>query len=130
MADVQISTNKSQEDLVSFFTGFNDLLEQLDSDADNLVTEYLERKLEDYVTILLGMIFKLEIGESTEHRNNLLMLLRMLYDLSYGKLKDISNEIEKQQPSVGQRSGYNVPLERREGRPKFVVTREQLMNLR
>ena len=94
------------------------------------MTEYLERKLEDYVTILLGMIFKLEIGESTEHRNNLLMLLRMLYDLSYGKLKDISNEIEKQQPSVGQRSGYNVPLERREGRPKFVITREQLMNLR
>ena len=130
MADVQISTNESQEDLVSFFTGFNDLLEQLDSDADNFVTEYLERKLEDYVTILLRMIFKLEIGESTEHRNNLLMLLRMLYDLSYGKLKDISNEIEKQQPSVGQRSGYNVPLERREGRPKFVITGEQLMNLR
>ena len=73
MADVQISTNESQEDLVSFFTGFNDILEQLDSDADNFVTEYLERKLEDYVTILLGMIFKLEIGESTEHRNNLLM---------------------------------------------------------
>ena len=58
------------------------------------------------------------------------MLSRMLYDLSYGKLKDISNEIEKKQPSVGQRSGYNVPLERREGRPKFVITREQLMNLR
>ena len=76
------------------------------------------------------MIFKLEIGESTEHRNNLLMLLRMLYDLSYGKLKDISKEIEKQQPSVGQRSGYNVPLKRREDRPKFVITREQLMNLR
>ena len=78
------------------------------------------------------MIFKLEIGESTEHRNNLLMLSRMLYDLSYGKLKDISNEIEKKQSSVGQRSGYNVPLERREGRPKFVITREhvQLMNLR
>ena len=49
MADVQISTNESQEDLVSF----NDLLEQLHSDADNFVTEYLERKLEDYVTILL-----------------------------------------------------------------------------
>ena len=51
MADVQISTNEGQEDLVSFFTGSNDLLEQLDSDADNFVTEYLERKLEDYVTI-------------------------------------------------------------------------------
>lgn len=57
------------------------------------------------------------------------MLLRMLHDLSYVKLKDISNEMEKQQPSVGQRSGYNVPLEKTEGRPKFVITREQLMNV-
>ena len=99
MADVQISTNESQEDLLSF----NDLLEQLDSNADDFVTEYLERKLEDFVTILLGIFFKLEIGESTEHRNNLLMLLTLLYDLWYGKLKDISDEIEKQQPSVSQR---------------------------
>ena len=75
------------------------------------------------------MIFKLEISESTEHRNYLLMLLRMLYDLSYGKLKDISNEIEKQQPSVGQRSGYNAPLERTEGWLKFVISREQQVNL-
>ena len=62
------------------------------------------------------MIFKLETGESTEHRNNL--------------LKDISKEIEKPQPFVGQRSGYNVHLERTEGRPKFAITREQLANLR
>ena len=67
LADVQISTSEGQEDLVRFLTGFNDLLEQLDSDADNFVTEYLERKLEDYVTILLGMIFKLEIGQGSEH---------------------------------------------------------------
>ena len=59
---------------MSFFTGFNDLLEQLDSDADNFVTEYLDRKLEDYVTILLGMIFKLETDESKEHRNNVELL--------------------------------------------------------
>ena len=38
------------------FTGFNDLLQQLESCADNLVTEYLERKLEDCVSILFGMI--------------------------------------------------------------------------
>ena len=44
MADVQISTNESQEDIVSFFTGFSDLLEQLDSDADNFVTEFLGKE--------------------------------------------------------------------------------------
>ena len=76
------------------------------------------------------MIFKLEIGKSTEYRNNRLMLLRM-YDSSFGKLKNISSEIEKQQPSVGQRFGYDVPLERTEGGPRFVIiTREQLVNLR
>ena len=41
MADVQTLTNK---DLVSYFAGFNDLLEKLGSDAaNNFVTEYFER---------------------------------------------------------------------------------------
>ena len=56
----------------------------------------------------------LQIGESADHRRNL--LIRMLYDLLYGKLNDISNE---EQPSVGQRSGYNVPLKRTAGRLNF-----------
>ena len=52
------------EELQSYFIGFDDILQQLDSCADNLATEYLESKLEDYVTILFGMIYQLEIGES------------------------------------------------------------------
>ena len=66
-------------------------------------------------------MFKLEIGGSKEYRNNVLMLLRMLNDLSQVKLKNISSKIEKQQQSAGQRPGYNVPFdhERTEGRPKF-----------
>ena len=42
------------EELQSCFIAFHDILQQLDSCADNLATEYLERKLEDYVTICLG----------------------------------------------------------------------------
>ena len=53
MVDVLSLANEGQEDLVGFFSGFNDFLEQLDSDANKFVTENLEGKLEDYVTTLL-----------------------------------------------------------------------------
>ena len=42
-----IESSAIDDELESYFTGFNDLLQQLESCADNLVTEYLERKLED-----------------------------------------------------------------------------------
>ena len=83
MADVDAA-----EELQSYFIGFDDILHQLNSCTDNLATEYLERKLEDYVTILFGMICQLEIGESAEHRNDLLALLKVLYELAYGKLEE------------------------------------------
>ena len=118
------------EELQSYFIGFDDILQQLDSCADNLATEYLERKLEDYVTILFGMICQLEIGESAEHRNDLLALLKMLYELAYGKLEEIFSQINMEQVSLEQRSGYYVPLEKTGGRPKFAITKEQLVNLR
>ena len=57
LADVQISTNEGQGGFVSCFTGFNDCLEQLDSDADNFVTEYLERKLEFGALSLFALRF-------------------------------------------------------------------------
>ena len=66
------------EELQSYFIGFDDILQQLDSCTDNLATEYLERKLEDYVTILFGVIYQLEIGESAELRSELFALLKML----------------------------------------------------
>ena len=121
------------KELESYFIGFNDLLQQLESCADNLVTEYLERterKLEDYVSILFGMICQSEIGESTEHRNDVLEPLKVLYELSYEKLEEISQKIIMEQASIDQGSGYYVPLEKTGGRPKFVVTKEQLLNFR
>ena len=43
----------------------------------------------------------------------------------------ISNEIARETATIcWKRSGYNVPLQRTEGRPKFTITREQLVNLR
>ena len=58
MADVfKSQPTKVKEALWVFFTGFNDFLEQLDSDADNLVTEYLERKLEFGALSLFALRF-------------------------------------------------------------------------
>ena len=76
------------------------------------------------------MICQLEIGESAEHRNDLLALLKMLYELAYGKLEEIFSQINMEQVSLEQRSGYYVPLEKTGGRPKFAITKEQLVNLR
>ena len=125
MADVDAA-----EERQSYFIGFDDILQQLNFCTDNLPTEYLERKLEDYFTILFGMICQLEIGESAEHRNDLLALLKVLYELAYGKLEEIFSQINMEQVSLEQRSGYFVPLEKTGGRPKFAITKEQLVNLR
>ena len=105
-----VESSAIDDELESYFTGFNDLLQQLESCADNLVTEYLERKLEDCVSILFGMICQLEIGESTEHRNDVLEPLKVLYELSYEKLEEISQKIIMEQASIDQGSGYYVPL--------------------
>ena len=126
MADVAAA-----EELQSYFIGFDDILQQLDSCADNLATEYLERKLEDYVTILFGMICQLEIGESADPRNDLLALLKMLFELAYGKLDEIFSQMNMEQVSLEQRSGYYVDLEKAGGRRKLAITKlEQLVNLR
>ena len=41
----------------------------------------------------LVMICQLEICESIERRNDLLTFLEILYELAYGKLKEISEQI-------------------------------------
>lgn len=68
MADVDAIEEELHSYVHSFFflTGFDDILQQVDSCSDNLATEYLERKLEDYVTILFGIICQLEIGEGIQ----------------------------------------------------------------
>ena len=119
------------EDLEGFFLGFNDILLQLESSTDNLLIEYLERKLEDYITILVGIIFQLEDEESTEPRKEILTLLKTFYDFSFEKWQAASRQIEPELLSLGKGSElYYIPLEKTMGRPKFSITREQLLNLR
>ena len=112
-----------EEELRNFFIGFtcNEILKQLESCDVNPATEYSERKLENYVTI--------ESGERSEHRSNLLTLLRALYELSYGKLEILSSQIQEQS-CLQQKSSYYPQLEKTGGRPMFSLTKEQLVNLR
>ena len=42
------------EELQSYFIGFDDILQQLDSCADNLATEYLERNWKIMLQFCLG----------------------------------------------------------------------------
>ncbi len=122
---------ESFDDLESFFGGFNDILLQLESSTDNLLIEYLERKLEDHISILQGMIFQLEDEESTEPQNDVVTLLKTLYDFSFEKWEEASQQIETELLSLGNGSElYSLPLEKTMGRPKFLITREQLLNLR
>ena len=119
------------EDLENFFLGFNDILLQLESCTDNLLIEYLERKLNDYVTIFLGVIFQLEDGERTKSRNEILTLLKTLYDFSFDKWQAVSQQIETELLSFGKGSDLNhLPQEKTMGCPKFPITKEQLLNLR
>jgi len=50
--------------------------------------------------------------------------------LAYGKLEKIFSQVNMEQVSLEQRSGSYVPLEKTGGRPKFAITKEQLVNLR
>ena len=59
----------------------------------------------------------------TEHQNVVLEPLKLLYELSYEKLEEISQKIFMEQTSIDQGSGYYISLEKTGGRPKFVVTK-------
>jgi len=42
--------------------------------------------------------------------------------LAYGKLEEIFSQVNMEQVSLEERSGYYVPLKKTGGRPKFAIT--------
>ena len=116
-------------DLENFFRDFDKLLRQLESSSDHLFLEYLERKLEDYLSILFGMVCQLEDGNNGIE-SEVLRLLKDLYDYSYGKWEFIAQTIAQRQVKINQGSEYHLSMERTLGRPKYSITREQLLTLR
>ena len=45
-----------REELEKYFRYSNDLMHQLDTVTDNLLSEYLERNLEYFIVFLFGMV--------------------------------------------------------------------------
>ena len=129
---LNMAAGSREGELETFFRNFNELLNQVTSSTDHLLLEYLERKLENYMSILFGMICQLEGGKSNDNEPStenklMLQLLEELFTLSYGKWEVILQTISEQEVD---QSGYYPPKEKTLGRPKFSITKEQLLLLR
>ncbi len=46
-------------DLGQFFVEFDQLLQNIKTTNDNMALEYMERKLENFVAVLVGMMYQL-----------------------------------------------------------------------
>ncbi len=118
-----------REELVKYFTDFNALINQIDSVSDNLLTEYLERKLEYSIVVLFGIICSSQNGENDQNTSDVTLMLKDLYNFAYRKWEAVTERITSDQ-SMLQSSQYFLPVERTRGRPKFIVTMDQLQHLR
>ena len=118
------------EELRLFLHDFDKLLNKIDSSSDNLHLEYLERKLENYLTVLLGLICQME--GPTEDESDVHKLLKQLFDHSYGKWENIFQKTLEKELKTDQGFKYFAPNTKSEtrGRLKFLVTKEQLPTLR
>jgi hypothetical protein len=105
----------------------------VESSTDHLLLEYLERKLENYITILFGLICQLEDVKCNLENSNeseVLTLLKQLLDHSYCKREVIFQKISEQEDKIDEGSKYCPPQDKTLGRPKFSITKEQLLTLR
>lgn len=118
----------TRDELEKYFRDFNDLLKQLNNVTDNMLTEYMERKLEYFIVVLFGMISSYENNENTLETNDVLVLLKQLYEFAYSKWNEVKEKIAAEQSL--QSSQYLTPQEVTGGRPKFIITKQQLEYLR
>ena len=118
-----------REEPEKYFRDFNDLMHQLDTVTDNLLSEYLERKLEYFIVFLFGMVCFCQNGINDQQPVDVVVILKNLYEFAYGKWEEVSERISSNQ-SMLQSSHYFLPLEKTGGRPKFIITKHQLQHLR
>jgi hypothetical protein len=119
-----------EEELKQFFFGFDKVLQQLEGSTDLLLLEYRRKELEYYLGIVAGIIYDLEFKNSKDNQDSdtdseNLRLVKELYELSYHKWP---SSAEKEEES--HESSYQLPTEKTMGRPKFVITKQQLESLR
>ncbi len=86
-----------REELVKYFTDFNALINQIDSVSDNLLTEYLERKLEYSIVVLFGIICSSQNGENDQNTSDVTLMLKDLYNFAYRKWEAVTERITSDQ---------------------------------
>jgi hypothetical protein len=118
-----------REELEKYFRDFSDLIHQLDTVTDNLLSEYLERKLEYFIVVLFGMVCFCQNGENDQPPSDVVVMLKNLYEFAYRRWEEVSERITLNQ-SMLQSSHYFLALENTGGRQKFIITKHQLQHLR
>ncbi len=114
-------------DLGQFFVEFDQLLQNIKTTNDNIALEYMERKLKNFVGVLVGMMYQLE---SHSRRNDeILGLLRDLLQHSFEQAEDIGKKLGQGHNEVGCCSNFILTRSRTGGRPQFMLTKEQLQDL-
>ena len=83
----------TRDELKKYFRDFNDLLKHLNTVADNMLTEYMERKLEYFIVVLFGMLSSYENNENNLKTNDVVVLLKQLDDFAYSKWNEVKEKI-------------------------------------
>ena len=71
-----------REELGKYFRDFNDLMHQLDTVTDNLLSKYLERKLEYFIVFLFRMVCFCQNGINDQQLGDVVVMLKNLYEFA------------------------------------------------
>ena len=82
-----------REELEKYFSDFSDLIHQLDTVTDNLLSEYLERKLEYFIVALFGLVCFCQNGENDQPPSDVVVMLKNLYEFAYRRWEEVSERI-------------------------------------
>eukprot|EP00794_Sanderia_malayensis_P020717 gene20717-22750_t len=93
-----------------------------------MALEYMERKLENFVGVSVGMMYQLE--SHSRRDNEIIGLLRELLQHSFEQAENIRKKFCQGRNEIGCCPNFTITTSRTGGRPQFVLTKDQLQNLR
>eukprot|EP00794_Sanderia_malayensis_P016370 gene16370-18012_t len=115
-------------DLEQFFLEFDQLLKNIETTSDNMALEYMERKLENFVGVLVGIMYQLE--SHSRRDNEIIGLLRELLQHSFEQAENIRKKLCQGHNEIGCCLNFTITTSRTGGHPQFLLTKDQLQNLR
>ena len=122
-ANAKMAANNS--DIEQFFLDF-DQIWKTSTSSDNMVLEYMERKLENFVGVLVGMTYQLE---NHSRSSGILGLLRQLLHYSFQQAENIRKKLGHHN-DLGCCPNFAVTTSRTGARPRFLLAKDQLQELR